>query len=142
MRRGEPSRRCTRAALVAFGVAVAMANAPGETPETDKSRKPSWLPDPRRALFVCVVGDEVTLSWKSEPGSLYTIMYTDKPSGDAHWLPLAGYVRMPGTGRTETLKFRVDPARPRRFNLRVEQAGAPSDKRPVVPRPAEPPTSR
>jgi len=82
------------------------------------------LPTRDRALIVCVVQDEVTLTWNSERGRLYTILYTDKPSGDAIWSPLPGYVRMPGTGRTETLKFRVDPIRPRRFNLRVEDAAA------------------
>jgi hypothetical protein len=86
------------------------------------AKKPSWLPDSRRALFVCVVEDQVTLSWKTEPGSVYTIMYTDKPSGEAKWAPLPGYVQVPGTGKTETAKFKIDPARPRRFNLRVEAA--------------------
>ncbi len=88
----------------------------------EDEKKPSWLPDSRRALFVCVVEDQVTLSWKTEPGSVYTIMYTDKPSGEAKWAPLPGYIQMPGTGKTETAKFKVDPARPRRFNLRVEDA--------------------
>lgn len=85
-------------------------------------KKPSVLPDPRRGLFVCTVENRVTLSWKSEKGFLYTIMYTDKPSGDARWAPLPGHVRMPGTGQTETLKFETDPTQPRRFNLRVEDA--------------------
>lgn len=82
--------------------------------------RPSWLPRKDRALFVCVAGDEATLSWKSEKGFFYTLLYADKPTGQAVFQPLPGYVRMPGSGRTETLKFKVDPARPRRFNLRVE----------------------
>ena len=94
-----------------------------------EAKKPSWLPDSRRALFVCVVEDQVTLSWKSEKGYLYTLMYTDKPSGESRWAPLPGYVQMPGTGRQETVKFRIDPARPRRFNLRVEEAGKAAGKK-------------
>ncbi|MCX7818959.1 MAG: hypothetical protein N2652_07125 [Kiritimatiellae bacterium] len=113
------------AAVCAFVAAVAaMSVSAAEKKEAPTERKPSWLPSRERALFVCVVQDEVTLSWHSERGRLYTILYTDKPSGDAIWSPLPGYVRMPGTGRTETLKFKVDPLRPRRFNLRVEEAAA------------------
>lgn len=92
--------------------------------------KPSWLPSTERALIVASAGDSVTLSWKSQTGHLYTIMYTDKPQGEARWQPLPGYERMPGTGRTETLKFKVDPAAPRRFNLHVEDASAVKKKPP------------
>ncbi len=105
--------------LAGMGLGTAVASAQSDS---SSQRKPSWLPEKHRALFVCVVEDKVTLSWNSEKGYLYTILYTDKPQGDAVWLPLPGYVRMPGTGRTETLVFRIDPARPRRFNLRVEEA--------------------
>lgn len=104
-------------AAVLAGVASVSFSAPAAA-----EKKPSVLPDPRRGLFVCTVENRVTLSWKSEKGFLYTIMYTDKPTGDARWSPLPGYVQMPGTGQTETLKFETDPAQPRRFNLRVEDA--------------------
>lgn len=106
-------------------VAAALAAATGaarSAAAADADKKPSWLPDSKRALFVCVVENEVTLSWKSEKGSVYTILYTDKPSGEAKWAPLPGYVQMPGTDRTETIKLQTDPAHPRRFNLRVEDA--------------------
>lgn len=108
------------AAVAALFVAVWLPCISVDGAEPQK--KPSWLPDSRRALFVCVVEDEITLSWKSEKGSVYTLMYTDKPTGEAKWAPLPGYVQMPGTGKTETVKFKTDPARPRRFNLRVEEA--------------------
>lgn len=107
---------------LAGAVSVLRADAAG-----DKD-KPSWLPSTDRALIVASAGDSVTLSWKSQTGRLYTIMYTDKPQGEARWLPLPGYERMPGTGRTETLKFKVDPAAPRRFNLHVEDASAAKKK--------------
>lgn len=123
--------RCALA-LTALCAGAAAATAQGSGKQASTERKPSWLPRRERALFVCVVQDEVTLSWDSERGRLYTILYTDKPSGDAIWSPLPGYVRMPGTGRTETLKFKVDPIRPRRFNLRVEDASA-VDQAPRTP---------
>ncbi len=120
-----------RRAAPMMAVLAAVLAARADEKSAGTPRKPSWLPDAHRALFVCVVEDQVTLSWKSEKGYLYTIIYTDKPSGDAHWQPLPGYIRMPGTGRTETLQFRVDPTRPRRFNLRVEEASKASE----APRP-------
>ncbi|MBM4153505.1 MAG: hypothetical protein FJ221_00540 [Lentisphaerae bacterium] len=103
-------------------VIVSAAWAARPAAAADAAKKPSWLPDSKRALIVCVVEDQVTLSWKSEKGSVYTILYTDTPTGEAKWAPLPGYVQMPGTDKTETLKFKTDPARPRRFNLRVEDA--------------------
>lgn len=107
---------------IVAAVLAAAAGAARPSVAADAEKKPSWLPDSKRALFVCIVEDEVTLSWKSEKGSFYTILYTDKPSGEATWAPLPGYVQMPGTDKTETLKLKTDPARPRRFNLRVEDA--------------------
>lgn len=105
-----------------FAAVLACAAAVSVPAQGAEEKKPSVLPDPRRGLFVCTVENRVTLSWKSEKGFLYTIVYTDKPSGDARWAPLPGYVQMPGTGQTETLKFETSPAQPRRFNLRVEDA--------------------
>ena len=84
---------------------------------------PSWLPSADRALFIASAGEETTLSWKSEQGKVYTILYTDKSEGKAVWQPLPGYEKMPGTGRTETIKLKTDPAVPRRYNLHIEPQG-------------------
>ncbi len=142
--RHDARRRLRRAAALGTLIAgVGAVSAAVDDQESAGKRNPSWLPSRERALIVCVVQDEVTLTWHSERGRLYTILYTDKPSGDAIWSPLPGFVRMPGTGRTETLKFRMDPLRPRRFNLRVEDASVvrrspssppPSGARPEVPK--------
>jgi hypothetical protein len=117
----------TAASVLLASLALAAAVRAGED-----SSKPSWLPSSKRALIVVQSGDEVTLQWKSEKGYAYTIMYTDKPQGDARWEPLPGYVNMAGTGKQETLQFKIDPIRPRRFNLRVAPAkkgSAPPPKR-------------
>ena len=61
---------------------------------------------------------------KGHPSWLvYTILYTDKSEGKAVWQPLPGYEKMPGTGRTETIKLKTDPAVPRRYNLHIEPQG-------------------
>ncbi len=115
-------------AALAASMVVADASAAG-----GEKNRPSWLPSAKRALIVAQSGDEVTLQWKTEKGFLYTILFTDKPEGEARWAPLPGYVNMAGSGMQETVKFKVDPVRPRRFNLRVApakkgQAAAPKKK--------------
>ena len=107
------------AGLLALGAAISPVSAADKAKEKDK---PSWLPSADRALMIASAGDSVTLSWKSQVGRLYTIMYTDQSEGQARWFPLPGYIQMPGTGRTEELKFKADPVRPRRYNLHVEDA--------------------
>lgn len=97
------------------------------------------LPSSGRALIIAQSGDTTTLQWKSERGFYYTLMYTDSqydesPQGRAVWQPLPGYIRMPGTGRMETVTFKTDPVRPRRYNLHVEtEAQVRKSKAPATP---------
>ena len=114
----------------AAGIAVALPLLLSAQAGPEKGH-PSWLPSADRALFIATAGDETTLSWKSELGKVYTILYTDKAEGNAIWQPLPGYQKMKGTGRTETIKFQTDPAAPRRYNLHIEPPGGdkPADSR-------------
>lgn len=115
--------RTAGASVLLFGVLALNALASGTTnrpPAPDKDGR--WLPRASRALSIAQAGDKVFLSWKSEPGKLYTIMYTDQQSEKAVWQPLPGYERMPGTGRQEQVEFPFDPTRPRRYLMRIEDA--------------------
>lgn len=49
-------------------------------------------------LFVTQAGDTVTMQWKSEPGIQYTILFAENRGSQARWQPLAGAIRIPGTG--------------------------------------------
>ncbi len=77
------------------------------------------IPSSANAVFITRVGDELTISWNSEVGMLYTLVTKDKTRRDAEWQPVTGYVDMPGTGRMEKVILRVSSDEPRAFNLKV-----------------------
>jgi len=55
----------------------------------------------RASLIVVRSGTDVKMSWNSQPGRSYTILYsTRRDARGNEWLPLKGYVNMRGTGGT------------------------------------------
>lgn len=67
-------------------------------------------------------GEVQLLSWKSEPGALYTVLFND--GAGKQWLPLpqAGLVR--GTGKMITVRDQVPETVKRRYRVRIRQPGA------------------
>jgi len=73
------------------------------------------------ALMIAQNSDgETTIAWDSEPDYVYTIYYMDPPNGK--WATLRHATRIRGTGRTLTVKDRINPRGPmRRYRLEFEQ---------------------
>jgi hypothetical protein len=88
------------------------------------------IPSSEDAVFVVRVGEEVSISWNSEPGKLYTIVTKDRTRRNAEWQPVPGYVDMPGTGKMERVVLRVSPDESRAFNLKVTPTKSPVQTRP------------
>lgn len=65
-------------------------------------------------LFVTRSGENVTLSWESQAGMSYTILYNHTRSATSPWKVLPGFDSIRGTGRTLTYQDRV-PAQETRF---------------------------
>ena len=75
--------------------------------------KPVSLPD-RTSLIIARSGSEVTLSWKSTEGRVYTVLYTERDKTKAdHWQPLPDCINKAGTGRMIILKDASANARKR-----------------------------
>jgi hypothetical protein len=109
-----------RAAALAMLAAAALSAAAWA-----KKDGASGLPSAERALMIAQSGDTVSLKWNTEKGRYYTLLYTDeqydeRAQGRAVWSVLPDHFRMPGTGKAVERTFKVNPLRPRRFNLRVE----------------------
>lgn len=75
------------------------------------------LPTDDNAVFITRVADELTITWLSKPGMVYTIVAKDRTQRQAQWQPVEGYANMPGTGRREQVVLKVRPEDPRTFNL-------------------------
>ena len=63
------------------------------------------MQDDRTHLFITRTGRQVTLSWDSEKGRVYTVLVSSSmDSRLSQWRPLKGAVEMPGTGERITLR--------------------------------------
>jgi hypothetical protein len=51
-------------------------------------------------LTVTRSGESVELSWKSEPGKIYDVLYAEKLGGRTEWKVLPGATNIRGTGDT------------------------------------------
>jgi hypothetical protein len=80
------------------------------------------------SLIVTRSGEEVTLHWQTEPGSLYTISYTDRRGQPGGWKLLPGWVNVPGTGALMMATDRVRADQDRRYQLGVRPAGKRSSR--------------
>ncbi|MCF7848955.1 MAG: hypothetical protein K9M45_08910 [Kiritimatiellales bacterium] len=68
---------------------------------------------------------DVTISFESEPGYIYTILYSDFHRKT--WTNLTNGQNLRGTGKTITIKDKVNPAHPRRhYWIKVQGQGVPS----------------
>lgn len=65
-------------------------------------------------LFVTRSGDEVTLSWQSEPGMNYTVLFNNTRSARSPWRVLPGGESIRGNGRMIYIADRV-PLREERY---------------------------
>lgn len=72
-------------------------------------------------LMVARSGGYALLSWDSEMGSSYTVLYTDGPRQLAEWRPLPGAGQIRGTGREIRLEDRLPTNQPRHYRLMVSQ---------------------
>jgi hypothetical protein len=80
-------------------------------------KKPVDLPVSPK-MSSAYVGGVMTISWKSEPGRVYTIYYTDAPRGARpDWKPLPHAKKLPGNGRTLTVTDESAPNIQRRYLL-------------------------
>ncbi len=128
-------RKYIRGVLVAafaavFSLAMSCMAANARSPDRNPvAASTGLIPSSDNAVFVTRVADEVTITWQSDAGMLYTIVAKDRSRRDADWQPVAGYVDMPGTGRTEKVVLRVLPDDPRAFNVRAVPARPPDGPR-------------
>ena len=60
-------------------------------------------PRSETTLTVTRSGESVQLSWKSEPGKIYDVLYAEKLGGKTEWKVLSGAGNIRGTG--ETISF-------------------------------------
>lgn len=95
-------------------VALAMASAGCATEQVTKTSRPVAAP----TLIVARAGVDVSFTWPSRRGAVYSVFYSDSPEvSGARWQPLPGYINLPGTGRTMAGKDRVPPRVDRRYKL-------------------------
>jgi hypothetical protein len=70
-------------------------------------------------LFVTRSGEDVTLSWESQAGMAYTILYNHTRSASSPWKVLPGFDLVRGTGRTLTYQDRVPVQEVRFYRLQT-----------------------
>jgi len=73
----------------------------------------------RTALTVAQVGGSVTLSWPSEKGKTYKILYSDTMSGQ-NWQVLPGAGNLAGTGDFMSVTDEVRDGASRFYRLRID----------------------
>lgn len=73
-------------------------------------------------LFVTRSGEDVTLSWDSDPGMAYTVLYNHTRSAKSPWKVLPGFDLIRGTGRTLTYSDRVPAQETRYYRLQTTSA--------------------
>jgi len=73
----------------------------------------------RSSLVVVEVEGEVQMSWMSQPGRSYTILYSDSAeAAPEQWKPLPGYTEIPGNGENMTARDRHPARVERKYRLR------------------------
>lgn len=77
------------------------------------------LEPPRKPLIVARIGDQSLLSWKSEIGETYTILYADGPRLGGEWKPLPGAMGLKGTGVEMRLEDTLPRNKPRHYRLMI-----------------------
>lgn len=70
-------------------------------------------------LMVGRSGDTAVLSWRSEVGKVYTVLYTDGPRQGTDWRPLEGARNIRGSGREIRLEDRVPYGHTRNYRLMI-----------------------
>ncbi len=73
-------------------------------------------------LFVTRSGENVTLSWETEPGMAYTVLFNHTRSAKSPWKVLPGFDLIRGTGRTVTYTDRVPAQETRYYRLHTTSA--------------------
>ena len=76
-------------------------------------------------LMVTRAGDETTLSWASEAGLTYAILFAEGRDSKARWQVLPGAERVRGTGSTVVWRDRVPTGKTRYYRLQALPARAP-----------------
>lgn len=76
-------------------------------------------------LMVTRAGDETTLSWASDAGLTYVILFAEARDSKARWQVLPGAERVRGTGATVVWHDRVPSGTTRYYRLQGLPARAP-----------------
>lgn len=122
------ARKAAPAILAAVAITTAGCTSVSAQNADRGGSQNSLLPTAESAVFVTRVGDEVTISWLSQTGMVYTLISKDRSQPDSKWTPVTGYEKLPGTGRQESITLRVPADDPRVFNITAapaSQAGRP-----------------
>jgi hypothetical protein len=85
-------------------------------------------PEHGTTLIVARGGSQVNLSWNSQTGMCYTVLYSEKLSGVNPWRELPGAINLRGTGDTMTFSDNVNPVVNRYYRLRIGPAALPVAK--------------
>ncbi|MCP5488352.1 MAG: hypothetical protein H7A43_06855 [Verrucomicrobia bacterium] len=99
-----------------WGLLACLTLAAGCVTETLNSRE-NALAETR--LVVTRAGEEVNLSWRSEPGLVYTVYHTAGENLSGRWEPLPGAEQVRGTGDMIYLKDTVPASRQRYYRLQI-----------------------
>jgi len=75
---------------------------------------------PAPPLIVARAGDVAVLSWQTEAGNLYSVLFAD--GIPAQWRPLPGLTRIPGNGREFRAEDNVPARNSRQYRLMIEPA--------------------
>ena len=115
---GWHSLRVLRLALC--GVTLALIG--GCTTRTVSTSDGFGLEPQRAPLIVARSGDWALLSWQSELGEEYTILYTDGSRHQADWQPLEGARGIRGTGREMRVQDQMPRNVTRHYRLMITQS--------------------
>ena len=76
-------------------------------------------PAGQTTLTVTRSGEVVQLSWKSEVGKIYDVLYADKLGGRTEWKVLSGAGRLRGTGGELTFTDSITGGANRYYRLNI-----------------------
>lgn len=76
-------------------------------------------------LIVTRAGEETTLSWASQAGATYAVMFADSRDSRTRWQPLPGAERLKGNGSNLVVHDRVPTGRTRYYRLQLLSVPAP-----------------
>jgi hypothetical protein len=79
----------------------------------------------KATLVVSRSGPDAHLQWKSDPSTVYTVLFAPSKKPDAQWKPMPGYIKIRGTGQMFTIKDTIPRGQTRYYRLHVEPALAP-----------------